>query len=290
MTRTYDYFCLAYLDILGQKEAFLDNDEYIDTPSYQTKVGDTKFRERLQVAHKNTVMQVERLRETFDDLIKKSKEYVQNSNSPTGIDKNEFDKYKTYNLKHNFFSDSILIFTQISSLTVENDKALLTNIHRLFAACEILMFVSLYLKKPLRGSVEVGLGVKLDDNTIYGPVMCRAHELESKTACYPRIVIGDELLHFLEGQRDNQDNYSRTMAESCLKRTKIDFDGIRIHDYAGRVTREEYSKGGFDNSEFHNPAIQFAKEEYERFKKIPNQKLADRYSRLLNYLIESKTS
>lgn len=52
-------------------------------------------------------------------------------------------------------------------------------------------------KKAFRAGVEVGLGTELDNGEIYGPVLYKAYELESKVAEYPRIVVGKELINYL---------------------------------------------------------------------------------------------
>jgi hypothetical protein len=50
---------------------------------------------------------------------------------------------------------------------------------------------------PIRGGIELGLAMDIDNDDIYGPALARAYTLESKVAQYPRIVIGEELILYL---------------------------------------------------------------------------------------------
>lgn len=67
-----------------------------------------------------------------------------------------------------------------------------------FNACCMLHLLALSLKRPIRGGIDVGLGIDLTDDEVYGPVLERAHFLESKVADYPRIVLGDDLTAYLD--------------------------------------------------------------------------------------------
>lgn len=285
-TFKYDNYCLAFLDVLGQKDSFMVDGHYVDTLLYKETLSQEQFVEKLKVAHDETASKVEKLRGLLEDFHRQFRESAEKSKAPSGISEEEYSKYKAFNLECWTISDSILIATQISDLG-EMDKALLTNIYRIFISCELVMSMSLWMKKVIRGSIEVGMGTKLRDNTIYGPVACRAYHLESDVAQYPRIVIGDELVNFLHGQLSNPDKYAKSMAELCMQRIKQDYDGVLIHDYAGVKPREELVRIGYTLEDFYGPAIEFARTEHLKFQRMRDQKLADRYYKLYRYLLAS---
>ena len=47
--------------------------------------------------------------------------------------------------------------------------------------------------RPLRGGIDVGLGLEITADEVYGPALERAHYLESRLADYPCVLVGDEL-------------------------------------------------------------------------------------------------
>ena len=284
----YDNYCLAFLDVLGQKDSFKVDGQYIDTLLYKGKLSEQEFVDKLKVAHGETASKVEKLRKVVADFNQQHRASAENSKAPVGISEEEYSKYKEYNLECWSVADSILIATQISDLG-DKDKALLTNIYRLFISCELVMSMSLLLKKVIRGAIEVGMGTKLKDNTIYGPVACRAYHLESEVAEYPRIVVGDELVNFLHGQLDNPDKYAQSMAKLCMQRIKQDYDGVLIHDYAGVKPREELVRIGYKLEDLYGPAIDFARSEHVKYQGSRNQKLADRYYKLCRYLVTANS-
>ena len=50
---------------------------------------------------------------------------------------------------------------------------------------------------PWRAGIDVGIGVQILPNEIYGPVLLSAYSLESTVAEYPRAVLGRGLLDYL---------------------------------------------------------------------------------------------
>ena len=50
---------------------------------------------------------------------------------------------------------------------------------------------------PIRGGVEVGLGVEMFEHEYYGRVLVDAYLIESTAADYPRVLVGPRLLNYL---------------------------------------------------------------------------------------------
>ena len=55
--------------------------------------------------------------------------------------------------------------------------------------------------QAIRGGIDVGIAVELSEQEIYGSALSRAYELESNTAHYPRIVLWEELVKYIQYQR-----------------------------------------------------------------------------------------
>jgi hypothetical protein len=50
---------------------------------------------------------------------------------------------------------------------------------------------------PIRGGIDVGLAIDIDEGEIYGPVLDHAYHLEWKVAGGPRVVVGDTCVDYL---------------------------------------------------------------------------------------------
>ncbi len=94
-----------------------------------------------------------------------------------------------------------------------------------------------------RGGLEIGLACEIGSKEIYGPALLKAHDLESKIAKYPRVVIGDELVHFLQltvqlPEKEVQSEINQIMAQKSLNLFMIDADGRYALDYLGKEYRD----------------------------------------------------
>lgn len=141
-------------------------------------------------------------------------------------------------------------------------------------------------KIAFRGGVEVGIAAMLDGGEVYGPALARAYSLESEMAEYPRIVVGNGLLHFLEtvARQEPQTPFghiARHNAANCRRMIVQDTDGRQMLDFLGRETRE--SPAASLMCDLVTKGHEFVRSEYEKFHKAGNDKLASRYFRLLQY-------
>lgn len=136
-----------------------------------------------------------------------------------------------------------------------------------------------------RGGLEIGIAAKYQRVGIYGPALYKAYRLESEVAQYPRIVIGKDLVdHLNESLKDSQDTKEarvrRIMAEKCLALIFEDTDGAFALDYAHQSIRDADP----NCRTLLEGAYKFAIEEWNKFTKERNHKLAARYFLLVNYL------
>ena len=282
----YNYYFVAFIDVLGQKELF-------QTLEGQTLTDDDP---KLIEVHKKTVMFVESLRRGFQSFFDA---YTAEGEPSVQIDPSKKEQFKAMmksNLKHQRFSDCIQAYTSLRTGTYHTN--VLNGVLGILLACGSLLLLSLSLKKAFRAGIEVGIGTELDNGEIYGPALYRAYELENKVAQYPRIVIGQELMDYLVSvvkndtplpQQSKEDiALCRALAERCLKLIVRDLDGVLILDYLGKdficninvhedQAVEKTYKESFEN------AFQFIESEYAKKRNSGDSKLALRYYLLLNY-------
>ena len=286
----YGYHLVAFIDILGQKESFKENGQYLD--EIETYFDNPEeLKKKFAKAHAETVVSIERLRKQFKDFFNA---YTQKHSEPTLIppDKiNQFKKMREAEVDLQVFSDCILA---ISSLKKdEYFSHAINSVFGVLMACGGMLLASLSVGKPFRAGIEIGLGTKFEG--VYGPVLFRAYELESSVAQYPRIVIGDGLLNFLynlsdrhpqfEGQIKEDIEWCKLMADTCLKMIVKDVDGIYIFDYLGeeatKGVREQEGKDFMKRC--YDDAKRFVEKEYKKHVDSKDEKLSKRYAMLNQY-------
>jgi hypothetical protein len=281
----YYFYLLAFIDVLGQKEAFRSIENQPLTDNHP----------QLIEAHKQTVFFIETLRNGFKDFFDA---YTTDKEPSVKVPTEKMDQFKAMlksNLKHQRFSDSIQAY-----VCLHTDKYHSNAINGVFGtllACGSMLLLSLGMKKAFRAGIEVGLGTELDNGEIYGPVLYKAYELESKIAEYPRIVVGRELINYLTTLANAHEQVPRQtkedidlcklMATNCLKMIVRDLDGVPILDYLGAEFLQSINENSERAKEYESVfrlALAFVESEYSRRKQAGDKKLALRYYLLLNYL------
>lgn len=188
------------------------------------------------------------------------------------------------NTKRIHWSDGIMFYSEFEE---SNTICPLNSILTILALSGFLILDGLSRGYPLRGGVEVGWGVEDRDN-LYGKAVCRAYELESGAANYPRIVVGPVLIEYLNGiaglkEEDHKTSYYKTMATSCLHMLGKDFDGQYTVHFLGEKYRDYIGLKPIYFNEVYKRALNFVYGEFIKFKEEKNYKLAVRYKILLDY-------
>jgi hypothetical protein len=165
-------------------------------------------------------------------------------------------------------------------------KCQLNNVHRLFTLAGALCFIGLASRRPLRGAIEIAWGVELHPGELYGAAVARAYELESEVADYPRIVVGQQMLRFLDLQAQNPnpspyDQFNKALATFCRNMLVQDADGHWILHYLGNVFVDRVSQ--VNHQELYDKALTFVVEQIKEHQASRNTKLAFRYVQLHRY-------
>lgn len=183
------------------------------------------------------------------------------------------------------FSDSFVF-----SCLLQNDHrdTVVTAIYHALVTCCCTMLLSLAGKKPIRGAVSVGAGAILPDSSFYGPALADVHQLESKVAGYPRIVISKELFRNLAPRSQFSSDRlvhrcMTTLSTTCRSLVFEDVDGVLTLDFIGEGIQAIWS---LDHNvlDMLRPAFAFVKSEAIRFRSERNAKLALRYYLLQQYM------
>lgn len=182
-------------------------------------------------------------------------------------------------------SDSVIL-----SVALKNDDDFVTptngTFDALFGLC-CMSIVALAIGHPVRGAVEVGLGAEIEPGELYGPALERAWYLESDVAAYPRVLVGPELLSYLQGMVSSESSelrprFAAGFARSVLGLLTTDSDGLAMLDYLGPGFREILH----DDTEIRGvvaEAATFVRASHEKFLAAEDFKLGPRYGRLRRY-------
>jgi hypothetical protein len=270
------WYVVAFLDLLGQQAALrkvtalpnLENQEEADT--FKRKV--REFYEPLKA-----------LRKWFEDSIKSFMEGGIKTSGLTSEDQELLRKIRSTPIRYRHFSDCVVIHIPLRD---DIGKIPCRAIFGVLAATAITFLSCMSHKWAIRGGIELGIAMDIEENEIYGPVLERAYTLESKVAQYPRIVVGEELIRYLkeiEGTISNptfliDDRVNAGAAAKSIELLAEDDDGQMIVDYLGVTIRTV-----FQDTKVIQNAYNFIIKECNRYKKLKNSKLGFRYSLLRNY-------
>ncbi len=274
------HYCISFVDLLGQRaeykgeglipqsqnerRIFFDKIKRTINPIYHLQKDASKYMEGA-LNYKGA------LRETLNEEQQKL-----------------YDQMREIKLKHQRWSDGLVYFV---SLQQDDVKCPIHGIYHMFGTVGSLCFFGLCRKHPIRGAVDISWGVELHPGELYGAAVANAYELESEIAQYPRIVIGERVVQYLEAfsQNPNTDIFSeqnRNLAKLCLGMIAIDIDGHHMLDYLGINFKESITRK--KHLQFFDLAFKFVSEQLSHWRENKNTKLSMRYNHLIAYFQQSK--
>jgi hypothetical protein len=267
-----NYYLVAFIDILGQQEVMK---EFKGLPDTNNKEQMAQF---INIA-KNTFGLIDSFHQSFNTYF----DAFTNMQKVSPLSK----IIKSNDIKFQRFSDGLVIFL---SLRTDKNTLPLEGIFGVLAACAGIFLLWLSQGRPLRGGIEIGLGVEMNENEIYGPVVAEAYNIESKIAQYPRLVVGEELKRYLfvhaKDDPNGSDIHSKLrieFAKICLDLLAQDDDGFAIIDYLGEGFKKNVAKEtGVE--QFVLSAHEFVVKQSHIWQQQKDSKHAFRYSLLRNYI------
>lgn len=267
----YGFYCVAFLDILGQRRKLRQ------LPRLPRDDAETR---KFLAETAGYVLRLRRhLSECFEQFAKPT-QFL----SALPVDAQNRIMSAKSAVKYRGFSDSFII--AVSCKGDDEQCGPTIGVFGCIAACCILHLQALAYKRPIRGGIDVGLALDLDEHEVYGPVLESAHYLESRVADYPRIVVGDELSKYLDDIEKSPiatplGRLARSLATRCKQYITLDSDGSRMLDFLGvemaKLSTPELRKGLFGR------ASEYMSEQKQIAQAQGDEKHLSRYTRLGNY-------
>lgn len=219
----FGFYLVAFVDILGQKHV-LDNFDKAMSPGCHIKESD--LIQRIQ----ESFGVVEKFKIGFLSFLEQFCKISHIPSLPPNLQE-KFEKIRKTNFKLKRFSDSFTFYIPL----FDDDFPVPTNsIYAVMASIAVQSLLQLASGHPIRGGIDIGFGAEIDD-LFYGPGLFRAYYLESKVAEYPRVVVGNKLIDYLNSHLYSKgtniyDIANKKLASDCLHLIERDNVGISFID------------------------------------------------------------
>lgn len=277
------YHVVAFVDLMGQQERLR---ELVRLPDD----GDSEAYQELVQTLKATYGAVNTLRSSLQKYVRAFEERKSDARALSPQERSLFRQLTSNPIRFHQFSDFVTAF--LSMRTDLGAKVPAKGIMGLLGATATASVIGLASGHPIRGGIEIGLNLDIKHNEIYGAAIARAYALESHVANYPRIVVGPELISYLEFTRDKEKDgpeaaISSIVAQQCLDMICVDDDGYPFVDFLGPAIRNslEDNDASTDISrDIVTRAYEFVVSSSMKFKEEKNTKLAFKYTLLRNYM------
>ena len=240
-------------------------------------------------AVRSTMGRVIRWRGEFEKAFSQSKansdRFVEQSSADQPAERRrQLAEYRETSLNTAHFSDTLIFHSPLQN---EHGYWQVANVAAMISTCGVLMLTALASKTVFRGAIEVGMLSRFPTGDPYGPALAKAHFLEANVAKYPRIIIGPGLISYLHAMLINPDTgwsaqANRAIADLCQKWLVKDADDWLIVDYLSVEFAPDAATGMLARN-VQRQALAFVQSEHDRFVKEGNDKLVERYERLLAY-------
>jgi hypothetical protein len=272
----YGYFLVAFVDLLGQREELAKLAALPHT---------AEARPAVEQGLKRTAARVVRTRKAFGDFFRVAATNRQSLKglSPTQV--TEYNRMRSLTFHQIGFSDSFVISVPLRETAEFGAATAALGVWAALYGLTGMSLASLAEGVPLRAGIDVERGIDIFANEVYGPALVNAYQLECKVAQYPRSVVGDGLLRYLdylEGlpQTNRWSMIPKNLAPQCRRLIcEAPDDGRHmLHMLSGDILAlgEKFTEPA-------SVANKWARQERHRFEQEGNEKLAGYYARLVRY-------
>jgi hypothetical protein len=257
------WYVVAFLDLLGQQDVL---NKITALPSVENL-------EEVD-AFKNKVAELYRplygLETFFKTSIKPFKEGSVNETTYLPAEQEILKQFRSTPVFYRHFSDSLIVHIPISN---DMGKFQCHAIYGVLAATAVTFLSCLVHSWVIRGGIELGLAMDIEEGEVYGPALARAYRLENRVAQYPRVVIGEELVKYLQmvaqQESSTEEKAHARVAARSLGLLAVDDDGCTFLDWLGNDIRSSFQ----NRSELVSTAYNFIIQESVKHKEARNSKL-----------------
>lgn len=186
------------------------------------------------------------------------------------------------------FSDSVVITVPLTGTEVIESVAAITAVQRaLLAVAAVQTNFLANSNSPVRGGIDVGLGIDIYEGEYYGRALVEAYLLESEEADYPRVLVGPGLTGYLGAVEQAARSFEPDLAhfavatiQSCRELLLADPEDQRLAVDPMAVALFEDGSGSDRGAALCQAAVSRTQSLAQSFKQDGNVKLASRYERL----------
>lgn len=275
-------YCACFIDLLGQRDALKGQNLM---PSFMDAGSEEAFMSEVR----KSVGAIASLQKNAEFFMAETSSQTSFRDNFGPDDQKLYDEMKSPRAKQQRWSDGLVFYHPVDS---EHSKCPMNAVYDIFMLAGTLCLLGLADRNPIRGAIETSWGVELHDNELYGAVVANSYILESTVAQYPRIVVGQYTLDYLNRQLQETTNgvdkyklYNHNLAVKCINMTAIDRDGYPFIDYLGEEFKASILRDA--GKYFYEQAFEYICLQYDLHKSNKNSKLAIRYSWLKEYFLSN---
>lgn len=271
------YYFVAFVDLLGQSDALAQIKSLPKTD--EEKAATFKAMTETGVVVKN-------VRNSFSDFFEGSKHLA-----PEILEKmhplarEEFAEIRAFRVFQLGFSDSFVIGIPLAGDDSLGRARAANEVWSALFGLATLSLRALADGIPLRGGIDIGLGMQIFPGEVYGPVLLSAYRYESKVAEYPRAAISPNVpsyLQFLGNLPPNSvaDEFASSMAFKAREFVcEAPDDGWPMLHFLSQAVKKGLPSFDEDQGKAHR----FVMDQIKRYAEAKDDKLVRRYVRLARY-------
>jgi hypothetical protein len=278
-----EYAFVAYLDLLGQADQLRTLERLPRTAEEEKQLRETLARTSLNVR-----LLRQQLSEHFQGVLVPA-------DSVPAEERELLREALSLAPRFRGFSDSVVVTVALRARTEVQSVAAIIAVHRALLAIAAAQTNFLANSSTaLRGGIDVGLGHDIVEGEHYGRALVEAYLLERDKAEYPRVLVGEGLMQYLDALDRECASFQpklRALASSTLAECR----GILVADVHDQlVSVDPMIVASFDDPSASGEGLRLCRKAIDaatqralEFEAAGNEKLANRYERLRKTLVSS---
>jgi len=283
-----EWYCVAFVDILGQSQLL---EQFAEIPFDDDSEEKKEFLALCSQTYGRIITLTDDIQQQFSIL-------TDPQNITTGVPDKYHDLWReltSFEIRVERYSDGFAVYVPLAA-----DRPLLHiyAVSLIISTMASTALLSLARGYSIRGGIDVGHGCIMPDGNLYGPGVYSAYKLESQVAQYPRIVIGNHAINYVnvcESMKaeeigkthgiEDPELYA-ALANRAARHSRNHFckdhDGYPILDYLDTEFLSTFGDLAYMDRILES-AYAFVIDQSNLFKNTRNTKLALRYAVLREY-------